>query len=166
MNCNALWRFSAFVLFGVLSLGSAMVYGQEKPYKEGSVWTIEMVRVKPGMFDVYMRDVLPLRTKIEEEAKKQGLIVSSHVLSGAATGKDDFDVMFLTEYKNWAAFDGLEAKYHAMLSNIVGSEEKQVQLMIKRAEVREIVGEKTMQELVRGSRTLQPSSQFGFPHVL
>jgi hypothetical protein len=50
--------------------------------------------------------------------------------------------MFLTEYKNWAA-DRLE--HQAMLSNIVGSEEKQVQLMTKRAEVREIVGEKTMQ---------------------
>ena len=166
MNCNALWRFSAFVLFGVLSLSSPMVYGQEKPYREGSVWTIEMVRVKPGMFDVYMRDVLPLRAKMEEEAKKQGLIVSSHVLSGPATGRDDFDVMFLTEYKNWAAFDGLGAKYHAMLGNIVGSEEKQVQLMTKRAEVRQIVGEKTMQELARGSTTLQPSSQIRFPPIL
>src|SRR5258708_24680670 len=147
MNCNALWRLSTFVLFGALSLSSAMVYGQEKPYKASSVWYIEMIRVKPGMLDVYMRDVLPLRTKIEEEAKKQGLIVSSHVLSGAATGRDDFDVMFLTEYKNWATFDGLEAKYEAILSKVVGSEEKRVQLMTKRTEVREIKGDNAMHEI-------------------
>jgi hypothetical protein len=148
MNCNALWRLSILVLFSVLSLSSAMVYGQEKPYKEGSVWYVEMVRVKPGMLDVYMRDVLPLRKKIEEEAKKQGLVVSSHVLNGSATGRDDFDVMFLTEYKNWAAFDGISAKYEAIASKIVGPEDKQVQLMVKRTEVREIMGEKAMQELI------------------
>jgi hypothetical protein len=147
-NCNALRRLTTLALFGVLSLGSVIVYGQEKPYKEGSVWFIEMIRVKPGMFDVYMRDVLPLRAKTDEEAKKQGLIISSHVLSGSATGRDDFNVLFMTEYKNWAAFDGLEAKYEAILSRVVGSEEKQVQLMTKRTEVREIMGEKPMQELI------------------
>ena len=147
-NCNALRRLTALVLFGVLSLGSVIVYGQEKPYTEGSVWSITMVRVKPGMHDAYMRDVLPLRKKIDEEAKKQGLIISNHILSGSAAGRDDFDVMFLTEYKNWAAFDGISAKYDAIVGRIVGSDEKQVQLMTKRTEVREIIGEKQMQELI------------------
>jgi len=147
-NHNACPRLSALVLFGVLSLCSVLVYGQEKPYTEGSVWYISMIRVKPGMMDVYMRDVLPLRKKIDEEAKKQGLVISNHILTGPATGRDDFDVMFLVEYKNWAAFDGITAKYDAIASKIVGSEEKQVQLMTKRTEVREILGEKAMQELI------------------
>ena len=56
--------------------------------------------------------------------------------------------MFLVEYKNWAAFDGITAKYDAITSKLVGSEEKQVQLMTKRTEVREILGEKAMQELI------------------
>ena len=147
-NCNVFRRLTTLVLFGVLSLASVMVYGQEKPYTEGSVWFITMVRVKPGMLDVYMRDLVPLRKKINDEAKKQGLILSDHILNGAASGRDDFDVMFFTEYKNWAAFDGISAKYDAIASKIVGSEEKQVQLMTKRTEVREIMGEKPMQELI------------------
>jgi hypothetical protein len=147
-NYNALQRISTFVLFGVLSLCSVSVYGQEKPYTEGSVWYITMIRVKPGMMDVYMRDVLPMRKKIDEEAKKLGLVVSNHILTGPATGRDDFDVMFLVEYKNWAAFDGINAKYDAITSKIIGSEEKQVQIMTKRTEVREILGEKAMQELI------------------
>jgi hypothetical protein len=110
------------MLFGVLSLSSVIAYGQEKPYTEGSVWYITMIRVKPGMLDVYMRDVIPLRKKINEEAKNQGLVLSSHILN--------------------------RAKYDAIQSKIVGSEEKQVQLMTKRTEVREIVGEKVMQELL------------------
>ena len=145
---NALQRISTLVLFAVLSLCSVLAYGQEKPYTEGSVWFISMIRVKPGMMDVYMRDILPLRKKINEEAKKQGLVLSSHILTGPATGRDDFDVMFLDEYKNWAAFDGITAKYDAIASKIIGPEEKQVQLMTKRTEVREILGEKAMQELI------------------
>ena len=145
---NTMRRLAGVMLFGLLSLGSAMAYGQAKPYTEGSVWTITMIRVKPGMQDVYMRDVLPLRKKIDEEAKKKGLILSDHVLLGSASGRGDFDVMFMTEYKNWAAFDGLTAKYDTIVGAIVGSEEKQAQLMTSRSEVREILGEKQMQELI------------------
>jgi hypothetical protein len=112
------------------------------------VWTVTMIKVKPGMFDVYMKDLLPLRKKMNEEARKQGLVLSSHVLAGNAAGRDDFDVMILEEYKNWAAFDGMTAKYEAISRSIIGPEQKQVELMTKRTEVREIVGEKTMQEVV------------------
>jgi len=53
----------------------------------------------------------------------------------------------MVEYKNWAAFDGLSDKFDALALKVVGSEEKQVQTMVKRTEVREIVGQKTLQEL-------------------
>jgi len=141
-------RVTTVATLYVLSLASVTVHAQEKPYTEGSVWFISMIRVKPGMLDVYMRDVLPIRKKISEEAKKQRLLVSSHILSGIATGRDDWDVIFLEEYKNWAAMDGINAKYDAIQSKVIGSEEKQVQLMTKRTEVREIMGEKLMQELL------------------
>ncbi len=145
---NAVLRLVSAAILLVLSLASVPVHAQDKPYTEGSVWNISMIRVKPGMLDVYMREVLPMRKKINEEAKKQGLLVSSHVLSGNALGRDDWDVMFMDEYKNWAAFDGISAKYDAMMSKIVGPEDKQVQVMMKRTEVREILGNKTMQELI------------------
>jgi len=142
-------RLTAAAVLCGLSVVSVTAFAQEKPYTEGTVWTVSMIRVKPGMFDVYMRDVLPLRKKINEEAKKQGLLISSHVLSGNAMGRDDWDVMFLEEYKNWAAFDGIDAKYEAIQAKIIGSEDKQVQMMTKRGEVREILGNKVMQELIQ-----------------
>jgi hypothetical protein len=132
----------------LLSLASVSVCAQDKPYTEGTVWNISMIRVKPGMFEAYMREVLPMRKKLGEEAKKEGLLVSSHVLTGNSFGRDDWDVMFMDEYKNWAAFDGLTAKYDAIMSKVIGSEEKQMQIMTKRTEMREIMGDKTMQELI------------------
>jgi hypothetical protein len=145
---NAIQRITTLVAFCVLSLTAAMAFGQDLPYTEGSVWALTMIRVKPGMLDVYMRDVLPMRKQIFDEAKKQGLVISSHTLSGNATGRDDFDVMFLVEYKNWAAFDGISAKFRAIADKTVGPEEKRVQIMTKRTDVREIMGDKVMQELI------------------
>ena len=135
-----------FVL-GLLIFGTQASIAQDKPYKEGTVWTVSFIRVKPGMFDVYMRDLAVQRKKLMDEAKKQGLIVSERMLSGSAAGRDDWDLMLMVEYKNWAAFDGLSAKFDALALKVVGSEEKQLQTMVKRTEVREIVGEKTLQEL-------------------
>lgn len=145
---SVLRRLATLVLFGVLSLGSVVGYGQDKPYTEGSVWIITMIRVKPGMLDVYLRDVLPLRKQINDEAKKQGLLLSDHVFTGSASRRDDFDVMFMTEFKNFAAFDNASAKFEAIENKIIGAQQKQVELMTKRADVREILGEKTMQELI------------------
>ena len=143
LQCLAMLAMPAIVLSAPTA-----VQAQDKPWSEGSVWTITMIHVKPGMFDTYMRELLPMRKKINDEAKKQGLILSSHVLSGNASGRDDFDLMILEEYKNWAAFDGLTAKYDALMKNVVGPEDKQVQVMTKRTEVRDIIGEKVMQEIV------------------
>ena len=143
-------RFAKAALWCLLSLfmfGTQVSIAQDKPYKEGPVWTITFIKVKPGMFDVYMRDLSVQRKKLMDEAKKQGLIVSEKMLSGSAAGRDDWDLMLMVEYKNWAAFDGLSEKFDALALKIVGSEEKQVQTMVKRTEVREIVGEKTVQEL-------------------
>ena len=145
---NLVLRHAALVTCGLLAFTSMPALAQEKPYTEGSIWFVSMIKVKPGMMDVYLRDVLPIRKKINEEAKKQGLIVSSHVFSGLSMGRDDFDIMFMEEYKNWAAFDGINAKYDAIASKLIGSEEKQVQLMSKRTDVRDILGEKVMQELI------------------
>jgi hypothetical protein len=109
-TANTILGFTSAAILCVLC---ATAYAREKPYMEGSVWDISMIRVKPGMLDVYMREVLPVRKKINEEAKKQGLIVSDHVFTGNSMGRDDWDVMFMTEFKNWAAFDGITAKFDA-----------------------------------------------------
>lgn len=146
---NATLRRIAIVTLSATAIGvPAASHAQDKPYTEGSVWTVSMIRVKPGMFEVYMKDVLPMRKKITEEARKQGILLSSHILAGSANGRDDFDVMILEEYRNWAAFDGMSAKYDAIMRDIVGPEDKQVQVMTKRTEVREILGDKVMQEIL------------------
>ena len=141
-------RNIAVLAFAVLPALVLPAIAQDKPYKEGSVWDITFIKVKPGMFDVYMRDVAPLRKQIMDEAKKQGLVLSYKVFGGISANHADWDVLFMDEYKNWAAFDGLTQKFEAIQGKLIGNEEKRTRLMIKRTDVREIVGEKVMQELI------------------
>jgi hypothetical protein len=140
-------RFSSVALAAAL-LAMAPAHAQDKPYTEGHVWTLTIVKVKYGLRDIYLNDVLPLRKKIEEEARKEGLLLSSHILVGDSTNRDDFDVMFLQEHKSWGTFDGFNAKMDAIEEKLIGPPEKQNQIVVKRLEVREVVGQKMMQELL------------------
>ena len=147
MNLNQAIRWAAVATTAAL-LAMPPARAEDKAYTEGHVWAITMVKVKYGMRDVYLNEVLPLRKKIEEESKKEGLLISSHTLVGDPANRDDFDVLFLQELKNWAAFDGITAKMDVILEKVVGSQDKQTQMVTKRVEVREVLGEKMMQEVI------------------
>lgn len=141
------WAKALCALAGLFLLAQS-VLAQDKPYREGSVWNVTFIKVKPGLFDTYMRDLAANRKKLMDQAKKDGLIVSEKMLTGDATGREDWDLMLMVEYKNWAAFDGLSDKFRVLAQKMVGSEDKQVQMMTKRTEVREIVGSKNFQEII------------------
>jgi hypothetical protein len=51
------------------------------------------------------------------------------------------------EYPNWAAFDTLRAKMDPIIAKVMGSEEQRTQMAVKRLDVREILGTKTMREI-------------------
>jgi len=143
-------KFARMVLptvfaLGVLVTGSATA--QELPYREGSVWNVTLIKVKPGMFNTYIRDLAASRKPLMEEAKKQGLILSEKMLSGSAANRDDFNMILMVEYKNWAAYDGLSAKFDVISNKMIGSEDKRMQINVKRTDMREIVGSKNMQEV-------------------
>lgn len=141
-------RMLSAALFASLALLAFPGSAQDKPYKEGAIWSVSFVKVKPGMFDVSLRDVGPMRKKVMDEAQRQGLILSYKMLSGSTANRNDGDIMVMEEYKNRAAFDGLTQKFEAIEAKLIGNEDKATQMMVKRTEVREIVGDKVLQELV------------------
>ena len=55
--------------------------------------------------------------------------------------------MLLVEYENMAAFDGLDAKFRAAVAKAIGNESAQRDLMTKRLEIRELLGEKNAREI-------------------
>src|SRR5205807_8140439 len=118
------------------------------PYTEGAVWELTMVRTKAGMDDDYIKNIANAWKATNEEAKKQGIIVDYKVLMGDAANKEDFNVLLMVQFKNMAAFDGLREKTEPIMAKVMGGQDAQRQLAVKRLDVREILGTKTMREVM------------------
>src|SRR6184192_4812409 len=117
------------------------------PYTEGAVWQITMVKTKTGMSDDYLKALATIFKSTNDEAKKQGIIKDYKILIGDAATQQDYDILLMIEYPNMAALDGLREKTDPIGAKMVGSEDQQRQLAVKRLEIREIMGDKTMREI-------------------
>src|ERR1700693_3983423 len=84
----------------VLVIAAISVFAQvNRPYHNGSVWTVAFIRIKPGMDTAYM-NYLAGSWKTEQEAqKKDGNILSYKVMSVEGHTPGEFNVMLMTEYK-------------------------------------------------------------------
>jgi hypothetical protein len=129
-------------------LTSGTADAQDKPYTEGTVWSVDFIKVKPNMGGDYLKSLATTWVKVHEEAVAQGLIVSYKVLSGSAANPEDFDIILMTESRNMAAFDtDDDAKWKAIYDKVVGGEEVRKTLNQSRLDMREIHGSKLMREL-------------------
>lgn len=133
------------LLAQILLVRSAAAQGL--PYTEGSVWSIGMIRTTAGFEDDYLRSLATTWKRVNEEAKKQGLVVSYKILSANPAGPDDWNLLLMVEFKNWAAFDGLSEKFEAIQQKMIGGQDAQRELATKRLEVRRILGGKNAREI-------------------
>src|SRR5207248_9681213 len=117
------------------------------PYTEGGVWQITMVKTKPGMSDDYLNALAKIFKSTNDEAKRQGLITDHKIIPVDAATQQDYDILLMVEYTNMAALDGLRDKTDPIAAKAIGTEDQQRQLAVKRLEIREIMGDKTMREI-------------------
>jgi hypothetical protein len=138
-------RLSVALLAALLL--SPAAFAEERPFLLGSVWTVTLVRVKPGMDRPYLTDLAANWKRVMDEARKQQLILSYKILDGNPIGKDEWNMMLLVEQKNWGAFDTAPDKFDAIAEKMMGPEKAQLESMIKRSDMREIVGVRNFQEV-------------------
>ena len=131
-----------------LCLTSAPSWAVDRPYTMGSVWNVTLIRVKYGMDNQYLTDLANNWKRVLDEAKKQNLILSYKVLDGGASNKDDWNMMLLVEQKSWALFDTPPERFDAIAEKMMGPEKQQLELLVKRSDMREIVGTKNFQEIL------------------
>ena len=142
-------RIILVALAALLVIVSASVFAQvNRPYHNGSVWSIAFIRIKPGMDTAYM-NYLAGQWKAEQEAqKKDGNILSYRVLSVEGHTPGEFNLMLMTEYKNLATMEANEDKSEAVAQKVVGDDEKQRQGYKERLEIREIMGDRLAREII------------------
>jgi hypothetical protein len=117
------------------------------PYTEGGVWQITMVKTKPGMGDDYLKALAKIFKTTNDEAKKQGIISDYKILVGDASTPQDYDILLMIQYPNMAALDNLREKTDPIASKMIGNDDQQRQMAVKRLEIRDIMGGKTMREV-------------------
>src|SRR4029077_16889404 len=117
------------------------------PYIEGPVWTMTMVRTKAGMDDDYLRQISGPVKPVYEEGKKQKIILDYKILQGDAMGPNDYNIVIMIEYPNMAALDGLREKMDPLIEKAMGNEDQRRATAVKRLDIREILGTKTLREI-------------------
>ena len=138
---------STFALFAMLEIVHLPKAAQELPYTEGSVFEMAFIRTLPGGYDAYMKFLQTEWKKVNEAAKKEGLILSYDVGTASPANKEDWDIVLIIEYKNMAALDGLEEKLRDVAEKAVGPSEKHEDRSKERGKIREVLGTKLVRQL-------------------
>jgi len=137
-----------FLVLTTAVTGPLTAQATRAPYTEGSVWNLQFIRVKPGMQDDYLNGVRATTKRLFDNAKRQGLVLSYHLISAPSATPQDWDLLFMVEYKNYAALDGLREKLEPIAAQAIGGESARRTLAGRRNEIREIVGTKLGRELI------------------
>lgn len=144
MHCRALTLFSAAFVFPVAAAAQQGV----RPYTEGAVIDVQYIRVKPGHFDEYMTFLAGPYKQLREAQKKAGIITGWAVYGSDNRDEDDWNLALTTTYKNMAALDNLRDRADPIDKQVYGSMEKSSEAAVRRGEMREIVGNRLMRELI------------------
>jgi hypothetical protein len=140
----------AVALITVLVLTmSVVVFAQVKrPYRNGTVWSIGFIQMKPGMETAYLTYIADGWKRGQEALKKDGQIVSYKVLTTEAHGSGDWNIMLMTEYKDMATMEANETKADNLTQTVIGNDEKQMQGYRDRLQIREVLENRLAREIV------------------
>lgn len=120
----------------------------QRPYHNGSVWSIGFIVMKPGMDTAYLNYVATDWKKEQEALKKDGQIISYMVIQTEEHSGTDWNLMLMTEYKDLATMEANEAKADTLLQKIIGDDAKQMQGYRDRLQIREVVGNRIGRQIV------------------
>jgi len=132
----------------ILTLSVVVVAQVSRPYRNGSVWGISFIKMKPGMDTAYLNYIATDWKRNQEASKKEGLILSYKVLTTEAHGGGDWNIMLMTEYKDMATMEANEAKADNLLQTVIGTDEKQMQGYRDRLQIREVQEIRLAREIV------------------
>lgn len=106
-----------------------------------------MVKTKTGMDDDYFKQISGSVKPIYDEEKKQKIILDYKILMGDPHNRDEANIIIMVQYPNMAALDGLRDKMDPLIEKVMGNEDQRRQTAVKRLDIREILGTRTMREI-------------------
>lgn len=119
----------------------------DRPYTDGPIWQVQFVNMKPGMTELYLKNLSEGWVKQMRAAKDAGLILDFKVFEAPNASDNDWNLMLMYELKNYAALDGMREKMTALSNKIFGNEETQHTQAVSRNDLRTLMGGRLTQEL-------------------
>src|SRR5262249_33900094 len=112
-----------------------------------TVWTVTMIRIAPGMDQMYMQYLDGQFKKSEDAQVKAGLEKSYKILRTMDDG-GAWNMLILREYTSLAAIEANEEKADALTQQTEGTDQVQMQGYQDRGKYREVVGTKYAREVI------------------
>jgi hypothetical protein len=137
------------LLAGVLAAFAAtpLIAQVHKYFSPGSVWSVTMIRIAPGMDQMYMQYLDGPFKKTEDAQVKAGYEKSYKILRTMDDG-GEWNLLILREFQSLAALEANEEKADAVNQQAIGTDQVQMQGYQDRSKYREVVGTKYSRELV------------------
>jgi hypothetical protein len=118
-------------------------------YRPGSVWTITTVRIRAGMDPAYLQYLDGAFKKDSDAAVKAKYMKSYKILRAVDDDDSSWNMLLLREYDSLASLEANQEKADVLSRQVLGEDDsKQMQGYDNRLKVRQILGTKTMRELV------------------
>jgi len=139
---------ASLVIVLLLTLSIVVVAQVSRPFHNGSVWSIGLIQMKPGMENAYLTYVSGDWKREQEALKKDGQIISYKVLTTESHSSTDWNIMLMTEYKDMATMEANQAKADNLLQTVIGTDEKQMQGYRDRLQIREVLQNRIAREII------------------
>ena len=137
------------LLTGLLAAAVVVpVVGQVHRYfTPGTVWSVTMIRIAPGMDQMYLQYLDGQFKKTEDAQVKAGLEKSYKILRTMDDG-GEWNLLILREFQSLAALEANEEKADAVSQQALGTDQVQMQGYQDRSKYREVMGTKFAREVV------------------
>lgn len=140
-------RLMKSIMVAAALLAASPAIAQDSSYTPGTVWESSYIDVLPGQFENYMDYLATTWKKVQELGKREGAVVSYHVLSTNNPRQGEPDLILIVEYRDYrttAQQEALSDKVNAMLAQ---DDRKADAASAARGPMRELLGSREYQEL-------------------
>ena len=139
---------NALLIGGLAAASAVPVVGQvHKYFSPGTIWTVTMIQMAPGMDQMYLQ-YLDTSFKKSEDAQVKAGFQKSYKILRTLDDSGTWNLLILREYASLTAVEANAEKSDALLQQSDGSDEAQIKGYQDRSKYREVVGTKYARELI------------------
>lgn len=139
-------RVCAALALSILAVAPALA--QEVSFKPGTVWNFSYIKVEPGQMNRYLDYLSGDWKRLNELGKREGFVVSYHVLSVNNPRAGEPDLILAVESKDYYSNAEQLAQQKKIEALLAADQRKMEAQSADRTPIRKFLGGMELQELV------------------